>query len=469
MLTFATEFPVDTASTAADFISVVKGWLLGSPHTKLTEADLQDFHPTGAFAAETADQRVTTLGMRGAADGHDYVAFRNAARDGDIDWETVVVFSKSPNRSWISVRTSRESIQPIAKLPAAKKPLAVIKLLEGLGGGWDGNICVSAEPHRLSNNDIDLAARVLNGHAGCRLPIVYVSSGFDGKYAVDAEALAHDLSGMAHVMVEPNRPFSRRLQLDVQSENVYGGTIGIYWPEGTGRKAFFPGRAYESHHELKWAIIEEVRAALLNRRPLPQCSWATVEAEVRRGEYESLKSSGSQELSSFIETFDAEQKARIAQLESAESEIARLQREVMRLQAAEVVTSGFALRRGKEQDFFPGEVMGTVTDAIAECASRLPAGSRKAHILESIAEANPTSSISKEKREALKKLLRDYRSMDSATRSGLEELGFTITEEGKHYKLVYHDDDRYVFPLAKSGSDRRGGLNSVSDIAKRIL
>ncbi|MNY75750.1 hypothetical protein D3C86_2151140 [compost metagenome] len=59
--------------------------------------------------------------------------------------------------------------------------------------------------------------------------------------------------------------------------------------------------------------------------------------------------------------------------------------------------------------------------------------------------------------------------MDAATRAGLEALGFSLTEEGKHIKLVYQDDDRYTFILPKSGSDWRGGLNSASDIAKRIF
>jgi hypothetical protein len=72
-------------------------------------------------------------------------------------------------------------------------------------------------------------------------------------------------------------------------------------------------------------------------------------------------------------------------------------------------------------------------------------------------------------RESLKLLLRNYSSMDHSTRKGLEDLGFSTYEDGKHYKLIYKNDDRYTFALPKSGSDYRGGLNAVSDIAKRIF
>jgi hypothetical protein len=48
-------------------------------------------------------------------------------------------------------------------------------------------------------------------------------------------------------------------------------------------------------------------------------------------------------------------------------------------------------------------------------------------------------------------------------------MGFAISDEGKHYKLVFQGDDRYSFSLAKSGSDHRGGLNAASDISRLLF
>lgn len=467
MLTFATEFPVDTAKSASDFLLVMRKWVEDSPHTKFLAEDLDDLSIEAEFVRTAGNQSIRSIGVTQGT-GDEYFAFRNSVTDAGISWETSIVFSKTAAGSWIGVRTSNESHKPVAKLPAAKKPYAVKLLLQSLGGGLDGEVSVEPKAVWLGNDDIGFAARLIDGSSGCRLPVVYVSAGFDGKYAVSPNDLAHDLSGMAHVVVEPNRPFSRRLQIEVGSQNIYGGAIGIYWPEGTGRRAFFSDRM-DSVSELRWTVVEEVRAALLNRRPLSQCTWEVVESAVRRTEFELLKASGSSELDTYIHTFDADLRARDQRLAAAEVEIARLQREVVRLQAQDSSTLGMGLKTGNEQNFFQGEIAGIVSEALADCASRAQAGSRRSHVLAALVEANPRNNVSSKKRDKIKSLLRNYRSMDAATKAGLEDLGFSISDDGKHYKLVYQDDDRYVFPLPKSGSDYRGGLNSASDIAKRIF
>ena len=54
-------------------------------------------------------------------------------------------------------------------------------------------------------------------------------------------------------------------------------------------------------------------------------------------------------------------------------------------------------------------------------------------------------------------------------RRELEDMGFSISEDGKHFKLVFQGDDRYTFTLPKSGSDWRGGLNAASDIGRLLF
>lgn len=47
-------------------------------------------------------------------------------------------------------------------------------------------------------------------------------------------------------------------------------------------------------------------------------------------------------------------------------------------------------------------------------------------------------------------------------------MGFRITSEGKHHKLTYYNDDRYIVTMSKSGSDWRGGDNLISEIKTRV-
>jgi hypothetical protein len=92
------------------------------------------------------------------------------------------------------------------------------------------------------------------------------------------------------------------------------------------------------------------------------------------------------------------------------------------------------------------------------------------HVLDAVLAANPSADDEVAAlRERLKQTLRDSRGMEAKTRRGLEEMGFAISDEGKHYKLVFQGDDRYTFTLPKTGSDHRGGLNAASDIARLLF
>ncbi len=274
---------------------------------------------------------------------------------------------------------------------------------------------------------------------------------------------------MAHVVSEPNRAFSQRLQIEVNSENVYGGVVGIYWPNGQGRRSFFLGREFDDSATLKKAIIEEIRTALMNRRPLVRCTWSAVEEASSRVAYNALKESGSNEIERYIEVFDSEMKAKEQLISDAEKEISRLQAEVKKYESKTSLNRGIALEVGTERDFFPGEISQIVLDALTDAQGHVPNDSRRKHVLSAITGQTASSNTAKEHREALKELLRAYKSMDAKTRKGLEYLGFSISEDGKHFKLLFQDDDRYTFTLSKSGSDYRGGLNAASDISKILF
>jgi hypothetical protein len=315
-----------------------------------------------------------------------------------------------------------------------------------------------------------LAARLIAGRAGSRLPIVYVSAGFQSSHILDGDRLANELAGMAHVVVEPNRPFSLRLKLEVGSENVYGGTVGVYWPDGGGRRSFFIGREFESPDQVARAVFDEIQAALTNRRPFDRCTWASVQEFASRQAIQALRASGSQEVSKYIDTFDRELAAKTERLDDADKEIARLRTELRIYEARLAAGTGSLLRTGSEQDLYPNEVFGIVRDAVTEAVTRVPADSRRQHVLAAVVEANPANEdIGGTMREQLKQLLRGSKGLDAKMKRGLEEMGFAITEEGKHYKLVFQDDDRYTFTLPKSGSDHRGGLNAAGDIGRLLF
>lgn len=467
MLSFAAEFPISHAVEERAFLDTALGWIAESPHSAFRDHELVVPSELGDYEFRSGDEKIDIVNARSEHD--DLFGFRHVNNNESIVWTTTAVFSRSKISSWVGIRTYRESDHPAVHLPPAKKPIIVKSILSALGGGIDGSVSVGSVPIYVDGNQLELASQLLMGEAGCHLPVVYISCTFDGRYMIDSNALANDLSGMAHVVVEPSREFSRRLQANVDSENVYGGVVGVYWPQGTGRRSFFLPRDFENASAMKRAIIEEIRSALLNRRPLHRCSWAAIREANSQGMLASLKASGSNKVEDYVKAFDQELEAKTQKLNDAEKEIARLNFELRNSESRGSKSAAVNLKIVDEIDLYPGEISSVILDALYSASSNVQDGSRRQHVLSGIIRVNDIPDQARESRTKLKNLLRDYKSMDKTTRRGLEGLGFSISEEGKHYKLVYHGDDRYTFALAKTGSDHRGGLNSASDIGKRIF
>ena len=49
------------------------------------------------------------------------------------------------------------------------------------------------------------------------------------------------------------------------------------------------------------------------------------------------------------------------------------------------------------------------------------------------------------------------------------DLGISISEDGKHYKLTYRNDPRYMVTFAKTPSDNRAGNNCAALINKTMM
>src|SRR5690606_3001822 len=277
-------------------------------------------------------------------------AVRYTRVDKGLEWVTTIAFAKGNPSGWVGIRIGCESQHPSVRLPAARKPVFVKTLLHKLGGGSDGELKVGTTPRQLADSEVTVAAKCIAGNTGARVPIAYVSAMLRGGYAVDVKSLADRLSGMAHVVAEPNRPFSLRLMQEVESENIYGGAVGIYWPDGGGTRKFFIGRQFDSSDELEEIIFEEIRQALVNRRPYRSVTWAYVQELVSREKFRALQGQGSTEIDDYIQNFDLELGAAKQQLRDAESEIARLKSDLRKYQAKAPMQSGISLKPIAEQD-----------------------------------------------------------------------------------------------------------------------
>lgn len=467
MITFATEFSVSPRSTRSDFLDAVRLWLLGSPHRKFTPDDLDALGSVESQLFERAGDRIEVECTQ--TPDHTLTGVRFQKTDDYIAWSTTLILASDSGTSRIGAQIAVEAKFPSVRVPPAKKPVFIKTLMDRLGGGHDGAVRVDGKPLFVGAENLQLVSDIVLGRSMCRMPVVYVSAPFKGTYLVDPVAVAERLCGMAHVLVEPDRKLSRALAEWTDGRNVYGGLVAIYWPNGGGRRLFSFSREYVLLTEIEDALTEEVRAALTNKRMARVLTWDNLREQASRRDIDNLKKSGSTELLKYIATFDVEVQAKEAQIESGEREIARLQDALQRAYLGENADPHVSLNLQGIAELYPGEIRDIVCETLGSAVEKVVEDSRRQHVLQAVSSANKSSGQLQEIRNHLKRILGTYNSMDAATRRGLTDLGFSIDEDGKHYKLTLRGDDRYTYSLAKSGSDQRGGKNAAADIGKRFF
>lgn len=461
MLSFFAEFPL-RSGTPADVLRSVAVWLKGSPHRVLPNEDLDSLASGQKEKIESSNQSVEVIRI----DSNDEaIGARHTSFDNGIIYSTTIVSRIIDEITWVSIGTDRASISPQISLKEARKPHIVKLLLRDLGGGLDGEIWVSDKAHLISESDENMAIRLLNGDSENHLPVIYLSRSFHGFLACDPDALARHLGGLAHVIVEPSRSFSRSIQIPTNSRNAYGGAVGIYLPTGQ-RSLILPDN--QDEWQVRRAASEVVREALLTRLPMRGFSWAGIEAEKSRRNIEALKGAGSTDLDAFVREFDAENQALRDQTEALSSEISKLKAELHSLNAASSQGQLGGAKKFAVQDFFPGESDQFLREAIESAANNALEGSRRRDVLfEFLNSITPSDEIDK-RRHALKQAISNSEDLDAKTEKILKDLGFSITSSGKHHKLVYFSDPRYTLTMAKTASDWRAGKNMAGEILRKI-
>lgn len=482
MYIFATEIPVRAGSTPEDFLAVMHRWLPSIPNTRLPHDELARLitEPHGKIVSD--GESVEWLTGRQAGDVLQ-AGVRHVRCQNQLEESTTLVFATSPDSAQLSVRVAQDGLGSTVRLPVRQKPLVMRTILDSpLSQGRDGLLSVRHTPHVLMASDVELAAQLVRREAGCRLPVVYASAMPGGGHLVDVAQLASDLAGLAHVVLEPDRRFSERLRLATQGGNVYGGSLGLYWPDDREKRAFFLGPRYITPEALADDLRQIIHADRLRSRPSVHCDWAALQDAHLRNRLAPLRDAETDE---YIETFDSEIAQLQHQLREAQAEIEQLnsrlahveaenQRHHLLLaaQAAQLASShGSLLNPGDEVPLYANELQAIVLDAVQNELDRSGNDTRRRHVLTAILAANPMPEghPGRQFREQLKDLLRDSRSLTPSIRRGLQDMGFSIHEGGKHIKLVYKGDDRYTHTLPRSGSDWRGSLNAANDIARLLF
>ncbi|MBR4456003.1 MAG: hypothetical protein IKS32_07240 [Solobacterium sp.] len=432
------------------------------------------------------------------------IRFEKKDNEGSV-WDTDYVVNFRERR--IAIRLDRSYTEEASDSEMRFSSPHFITLLEEKGVlKKDEDLAVSRNALRITEANAQMIAALINGTKSYRLPVIYVSRTIRDEDPVDVGLLASRLKGIAHVLAQESvssNPVLRRLCDD---RNEYFGAIGIFYPGNEHRR--FVYRSQDGTDTLMMErVIQNVLRYSNSLRCAPLYTWQGVRNAVlmdrleeqlkqRKAAEEKRKAAESEAQRLISERTEVQKSIRVAAAEEArleseaileafDNDLQKLQKQTEELMKAnealqyenqrlkmklDAEDGACLLNMGEEEEFFPDEIRELILSVLEDSLSAIPENTRRYDVTADILKHNGYTHRSQKTAEKIKLLLKDYSGMNAPLRQALSDLGFSIHEDGKHWKLVYYGDGRYQTVFAKTPSDKRhGGKNNAQNIIRLIL
>lgn len=464
MVVFTTKIPLKKDIDQKSIFYIIKKWLIESPHYDIEEIKY-DFEEEKTI--ETSSHTKLFI-LNATVKEKKIFAVRFENYEEKAIWKTDCVFMEESNE--LLIQLSCESKSYMKKLPRLHKP-HIIKLL------FDRDMVADTEIYPITDTpitlcaerDISKCAKIMTGKCSTYLPVVYVScnSSYLSKYVVEVKALAIKLSGIAHVLVEPDIEFSKHLKQVSDGNNAYNGFIGVYFPGTKYRDFISYGDFIKDGLIDKKSISDEVRFAVqqaaLNHSNVDEWSWDKIVLEYTKHNFilqTNLTTGARNELKNYIAAFDTENERLKEKIKSLTKQ---LDSKTAQLESYRVKSNqeGAVHLNCDLHEFYPNEFLDFILNILSQARERLLEGVRAYEIIENLLKNNIPANHGKKILQQIDKALRE-KSLPRR-RKMLEECGFKI-EIGAHDKIVFQDS-KYMFTLANSPSDHREVDNLYSQIA----
>lgn len=471
MIVYSCEFPLANAAALDQVPDLIREWVVGSQHYPWESVGELEFPEENeeivisenaghkASMAKVSDGECRAVGIK-----HVWI------EEKEREWTTEVVASqRDGSPPWVSVKLFCDLLRPGGVIPQPRKPYVVRLLAESKGGspGKDGPFTVANKPFILPDDSVDIAANIFTGKCGNEMPVVYVSLDTSGHPTVDVDSLAKWLSGIAHVVVEPSRQFTMKARTASGGNNCYGGAIGIYWPRGDGEHVRIMPWEVRRYPQTENHISQKIRSALLLTGSKNGYSWIEIKDLLAKRHLDRVRGSDTSSVEEYVAAFDEQNQALEAKIRELHRQNDALKGTLLGYQSAKS-DSDVSLGAGTEQEFYNGEMSDLILIALKALRSNVADDSRSAMLIDSLLSANRPTGEQIKMSESIKRVFSDGGKLTGQSLSELKSLGFTITEEGKHYKAVYCDDQRFTFSLPKTPGDHRSGKNAEHDILNKV-
>lgn len=477
MSLFATEFSTSPDLTTARFTAEMIGWLRGIRNSRiLDDANERDLDGDTPLLRTNSGETLAMLRLLG--EGTSFaIGFRHDLPDdeGRI-WRTEGVLRQADAapRPILRMRGQCVAAASVARLHAPHRPHLIRAVIERGMGGQDGALAVQIAPHRPIDDEDGqlLASAIMDGSATRYLPVVYVSAVANNRWAASSERLqrlATDLTGVAHVVLEPRREMSFRVKELTSGRNPYGGTIGIA----------VPGHGIVRRLHIGWALpdvadlLDEVKAAALDLRTDMgrQEGWDWLDLQEA-----AIRTQRQRDRSRLSETDN--EKLWQEELAVKDEQIAELQRDLQELRQQKTAPSTAASPSAPwlaslGPELYPGEFTDRLHAALSDIVAR--GGDQGwderslalfAKVLEGLA---PSPSLTK-LREDLRRATLDNNKLGKEVPALLQRLGYERKSEKTHIRLEAGAGMIGVntVTVPKTPSDYRTGENLRSQIEAEL-
>lgn len=469
MLVFSTRLPLKSEVTHQDCLRMFTEWVNGSKHYP---TDGLYFDVDSYEDYDYTNDNITFSIRHYKDESIELSACRLQNRETHLVWDTDCVALTSKGKNSLLVQLNCNWVDLRTDFPQVHKPYIIKMCIERGYCSFDGGIPVTDAPIMADESNYEKCRAIMCGELSYEMPVVYISKDYWGRTAVSADYLARELSGVAHVFVEKDYDIAMKLQNDTDGNNAYLGYVGIY----------FPGTPYCQKHGLEYydnncrkmcnGIRNDVWDALKNRTDSTQYNWnqiLTLQARQKMLEEKSISEQSKAELKQYVETFDIEKKELADKVEELNKKVLSLRAERDGLMAAKGTRNrdGFFYNAGAEGELYPGERNDLLYSILSQTLSKYEEGTRPHCIVKSLLEANPKIGTCEKIIAGVEAVFRSSERLTKTMKCQLKDLGFTIEEDGPHYKLIFKDP-RYMFTVAKTPSDHRGAKNLTSKICKML-
>ena len=480
MLVFSTKMPLKQSVTQEQCLQLFFKWVSAARQYPFSDEDFAGYDLSGHEELEITKDTYSFSVTHYMDETVELSACRLVSRNPTETWTTQNVVYAEGGRKYLSVQTHCTKTYYTDVLPEVKPPFTIKLFIRDDLCDLDGGFPVCDKPIEVTDKQIAACGQMMQGHGENSMPVVYLSSDYWAT-TLDAASLARTLQGLAHVLVEPDIDTSRKLKIAADRSNVYRGYVGIYFPCLQYHRELNESDYPESSRNEKMTeeISSIIRNALLNQTDATKFSWDQIKAlqhKQRIGKIE-IKTAELGELREWYENFAGENKRLEDELADQGKMKKSLYEDNQRLRAlldqyrvSAIPDQTYLLKSGAEHDLYPGEQADLVIDALEKRLANLGEDTRPRHIVEALLAANEKNGTGAKFETTINSVFSGRGEIVSTElQNKLRDVGFSITKEGKHYKMVFCGDPRYTFTVSVTPSDWHGGRNTAAGICRKLF